>query len=92
MLEGITIVGLTPGALLLVVVWLVVTGRLVPRRTYNDKAAEADRWHAAYELERTAHATAEAHSRELLEVAKTSEKFFQAFDEKSTRVLQTGDS
>lgn len=91
MLDGISLIGLTPAGLLLIVVLMVVTGRLVPRSTLMDKAKEADQWHAAYEAERAAHAMSEAQTRELLEVAKTSEKFYLAFSQVSERI-QSGDS
>jgi hypothetical protein len=92
MLDGISLIGLTPAGLLLIVVLMVITGRLVPRYVYQQKADEADRWRAAYEVERTARATSEAQTRELLEMAKTSEKFFSAVFESSERISQSGDT
>lgn len=45
MLEGLPPVEvLTPAALLGVAILAIITGRLVPRRTYDDKAHEADEW------------------------------------------------
>lgn len=37
---------LTPSALVGLAVLLVLTGRLVPRRTYDDKCHEAEQWRA----------------------------------------------
>lgn len=91
MIDGISIVGLTPAGLLLVAVLMVFTGYLVPRRIYLEKAAEAERWRAAYEVERTARATSEAQTRELLEIAKTSEKLMSAVFETSSQV-KSGDT
>lgn len=41
---GIPLTVLTPSALLGLCVLLVLTGRLVPRRTYDDKVHEANEW------------------------------------------------
>jgi hypothetical protein len=90
--DGISIIDLTPAGLLLIVVLMIVTGRLVPRSTYQEKVAEAERWRAAYEVERTARTMTDAHTRELLEVAKTSEKFLTAVFDNSERILNSGDS
>lgn len=92
MLDGISIIDLTPAGLLLITVLLILTGRLVPRSVYQEKAAEADRWRSAFELERTARNVSEAQTRELLEVAKTSEHFLSAVFKNSERILQSGDS
>lgn len=37
---------LTPSILLGFTVLAIITGRLIPRRTYDDKAHEADEWRA----------------------------------------------
>ena len=92
MLDGISIIGLTPAGLLLITVFFIMTGRLVPKATYQDKVKEADLWRAAYEAERAARTISDAQTRELLEVAKTSEKFLSAVFDKSERILQSGDS
>lgn len=92
MLDGISIIGLTPGALLLVVVIFIMTGRLVPKATLQAMMEDRDRWRAAYENERAARTLSDAQTRELLEVAKTSEKFLSAVFDKSERILQSGDS
>jgi hypothetical protein len=78
MIEGISVVSLTPSALLGIAVLMLLTGRLIPRATLQDKAKEAEEWKQAYELERTARTTADAQTRELLEVAKTSEAVLSA--------------
>lgn len=78
MIDGISIIGLTPAGLLLAAVAMVLTGWLVPRRTYLEKVKESDRWRAAYELERTARSASDSQTRELLELAKTSAKFMEA--------------
>lgn len=91
MFEGFSIIGLTPAGLLLIAVFMILTGRLVPRSIYLDKKAEADRWQAAYEVERQARATSDAQTRELLEVAKTSAKFLEAVHTNS-ELIKSGDS
>lgn len=68
---GLPIAGLTAPALLLVAVWLILTGRIVPRRTYEEKAKEADYWRAAA-LESM------KQSGELLDAAKTTQAVIQA--------------
>lgn len=91
MLDGISIIGLTPAGLLLLVVLMVLTGRLVPRSMYQEKKSEADRWHAAYELERTARLASDSQTRELLELAKTGTKVLEAVHSNS-EMKKSGDS
>lgn len=66
-LWGLELTDVSSQALLALVVVLILTGLLVPRATYRDKAGEADRWRAAYEAEREARAEAEEQSRQLIE-------------------------
>ena len=91
MIDGVSIIGLTPGALCLLAVLMVLTGRLIPRATYQEKAKEADQWRSAYEVEREARVKSDAQTRELLELAKTSQSFLQSVFEHSER-LKSGDS
>jgi hypothetical protein len=90
-IEGISIIDLTPAGLLMVTVVLILTGRLVPRSMYNEKVKEADQWRAAYEAERTAHGLSDAQTRELLEVARTGGAVMSAVYENSERI-KSGDS
>lgn len=85
MLEGISIVGLTPAGLLLLVVLMILTGRLVPRSLYLEKVKERDQWKSAYEVERAARHAADSQTRELLELAKTGTKVLQAVQENSEK-------
>lgn len=91
MIDGISIIGLTPAGLLLGAVLMVLTGWLIPRRTYLEKAKEAERWQAAYEVERTARSALQAQTSELLEVAKTSARFLEAVHA-SSEMTKSGDS
>jgi hypothetical protein len=76
--DGVPLVGLSAPALLSIVVLLLLTGRLVPRATLLDKTKESDRWREAYEKEREARGSADAQSRELLEVSKTTHHIVEA--------------
>jgi len=91
MLDGISLIGLTPAGLLLLVVLMVLTGRLVPRATYLEKVKESDQWRAAYEVERAARAAADAQTRELMELAKTGTKVLEAV-QTSSGMMKSGDS
>lgn len=92
MLDGIPIVGLTAPSLLGVAILLLLTGRLIPRSTWLDKAKEADQWRKAYEAEREARSTSDAQTAELLELAKTTHSFITAVFTNSERIRQSGDS
>lgn len=93
MIDGISIIGLTPAGLLLITVLMVFTGRLIPKSTYQEKVKEADQWRLAYEAERTRATSSDAQTRELLEMAKTSVSFHTAMYEVSKqRENALGDS
>jgi hypothetical protein len=90
MFDGIPLGNYTPQALLGITVLLVVLGWLVPRKTLQDKASEAERWRLAYEAERAARATADAQTAELLELAKTTHDIIIAMFGTTERVRQSG--
>jgi len=90
-IDNIPIAGLTPAALLLFEVLMVLTGRLVPRSTLEDKKVEANQWRRAYEAERDARTVSDAQTRELLEVAKTSQQFLAGVYANSEKI-KSGDS
>lgn len=92
MFEGIPIAQLTPSALLLLAVLMVFLGWLIPKRIYLEKVKEAEQWHQAYELERTARVSQDAQVRELLEIARTSESFISAVVKTSAAISQSGDT
>lgn len=91
MIDGVSLIGLTPAGLLLIAVLMVLTGRLVPRNTYLEKSKEADQWRQAYEVERAARTASDAQTRELLEVAKTSKQFLEGVYTNS-EMIKSGDS
>jgi hypothetical protein len=91
MIEGVSIIGLTPAGLLLLAVLMVFTGRLVPRATLRDTQIERDKWRQAYEGERDARAISDAQTRELLEVAKTSRQLLESVYTNSEKI-KSGDT
>jgi hypothetical protein len=60
-----------PSALLALTVIMILTGRLVPRFFYREKAAEAKEWRAVA-------ATAVETNKELLEYARTADAILKA--------------
>lgn len=61
------------GGLLSLAVWLIFTGRLVPRSMVDDVRRERDDWKAAYRQSEAARAEEREQKRELLEVAHVAE-------------------
>lgn len=91
MLEGIPLVGLTAPTLLGIAILLLLTGRIVPRTTLQDKAQEAADWKAAYEKEREARVSSDKQTAELLEVSKTTHSISVAmFDVVRRSLRQSG--
>lgn len=91
MLDGISIIGLTPAGLLLVAVLMVLTGRLIPKSMYQEKVNESDRWRQAYEAERAAHSLSDSQTRELLEMARTGSHLMSAVFE-TTEQIKSGEA
>ncbi|KPC96252.1 hypothetical protein ADL27_04635 [Streptomyces sp. NRRL F-6602] len=65
-------------ALLTLVVLMVLTGRLVPRRTYDDLLKERDTWRDAHTLSESARTRDAAQTQELLELSRVSVHALQA--------------
>ncbi|MFD7867302.1 hypothetical protein [Streptomyces sp. NPDC059783] len=65
-------------ALLVLVVLMVLTGRLVPRRTYDDLLKERDTWQAAHRESEAARTSEREQTQELLELSRTSAHALQA--------------
>lgn len=59
-------------AILVIAVLMVLTGRLIPRRTYEDLKEERDTWRAAHIESEKARAEERAQTDELLEMARTA--------------------
>jgi hypothetical protein len=70
--EGISFVDLTAPSLLGITVLLFLLGRIIPRQTLLDQKKETDTWREAYFVERDARAAADAQTKELLELSKTT--------------------
>lgn len=91
MFENIPLVGLTAPTLLGIAILLMLTGRIVPRATLQDKAAEAQAWKEAYEAEREARALSDTQTVQLLEVSKTTHAVSVAmFDVIRQNIAQSG--
>lgn len=78
MLDGVPIVQLTPGILLGVGILAILTGRLVPRRTYDDVKEDRDSWRAAHQLSEHERVIVTEQMKELLEHAKTTNAIIRA--------------
>lgn len=89
MIAGIPVVGLTAPALVGIFVLLVFTGMLIPRRIYQDKSNESDRWRTAFETEREARMTSDKQTSELLEGQKSSHAVLVAIFKNSEKLLES---
>lgn len=74
---------LAPSALIGLAVLFIFTGVLVPKRFYQEKVDECDRWRLAYELQRERADKSDAQTAELLEVTRTTHAFIVAIFNKS---------
>lgn len=92
MFDGVPLVSLSAPAILGITMLLILTGRLLPRSTYQEKVAEAERWRQAYEREREARAISDSQTRELLELARVNKSFLTAVFDRSEEVKQAGAS
>lgn len=77
-LIGIPLDVLAPSALLGVAVLMILTGRLVPRRTYDDKAHEATEWRTESRLK----------DQQILELTNQNQAMLRAFGPTLTDFLQ----
>lgn len=69
---------LTAPALLLIAVWLILVGRLVPRKTYEDVLTERNDWKEAHQISEKARAEMAKQVEELLEHARTTDALIRA--------------
>ena len=73
--NGIGVVGVV-----LVVAWMLWTGRLVTRREVDDIAHDRDEWRAAHRISETARVEEREHNAALIEdIAKPIQEFLRAF-------------
>jgi hypothetical protein len=77
-LDQLPIGGLSAGAILSIVVLMILRGALVPRRTHEECRADRDSWRVAWEASEEARRVQAAQLGELLELAKTTDKFIRA--------------
>lgn len=70
-IEGLNFNTLAPSTLAGVCVLLILTGRLVPRRTYDDIVHDRDEWRAAHRISESARVLGEDHQRDMAETART---------------------
>lgn len=68
----------TPAALLGLAVLLLLFGRLVPRRTYDDIKEDRDRWQRAHKESEAARAELVANLNALLESSRTTESLIRS--------------
>lgn len=86
MIYGIPVEKLTAPVLLGITILLILTGLLVPRRTYKDKAEESERYRAAFETEREARMLADRQTAQLLEGQKAQHAMIVAIFENSETI------
>ncbi|WP_328313074.1 hypothetical protein OG432_24345 [Streptomyces sp. NBC_00442] len=72
-------------ALLALVVLMVLTGRLIPRRTYDDVREERDTWRAAHSSSEEARRLEREQVDELLELSRTADRVLTALPKVTAR-------
>lgn len=78
MIDQIPVGLLAPSGLLAFTIFLILTGRLVPRSTYKDALEERDKWHKAADMSEHARDLEAEANRELLELARTTVALLRA--------------
>jgi len=91
MFMGISIETLTASSLLGLAVLMILFGRLVPRRVYQDKAEEASRWQLAFEIQRERSDKQDVQIESLLEQGKTTHALITAVFSNSAAIRQAGE-
>lgn len=82
---GIPVAVLTAPALLLAAVWLVMSGRLIPRRTYEDMIKDRDNWREAHRIAEAERIQQSQQINELLEVGRTVDAIMNALPHPNDR-------
>lgn len=67
-----------PAGLLAILILLILTGRLVPRRTMEDALHDRDEWRTAHRISEAARVELGEQVGELLEQGRTTNAFIQA--------------
>lgn len=90
MIAGIPVDKLSAPVLVAIAILMIFNGALVPKRYYNEKKAEAERWQLAAEISEKARAESEKQNIEMLELARTSHALIVAVFENSKIPRQSG--
>lgn len=77
-IDGIPIVGLTAPALLGLAVLLLLTGRLIPRRTYDDLRQDRNDWKDAHAESERIRGELVTHMTMMVEQAKVTEALLRS--------------
>lgn len=72
------------GVLLGIAIWLILTGRLVPRSTYDEKSKEADKWQAAHSVSEEARHAQTKQLDAVMEVGQTVKDVLTALERART--------
>jgi hypothetical protein len=75
---GIPIGQLTPAGLLFIIILLIASGRLVPRRTMEDVIHDRNEWRTAHRISEQSRAEQNEMVKELLEHARTTDAFIRS--------------
>lgn len=73
---------LTPYGLVGITILLILTGRLIPRRTLDDALHDRDEWRAAHRISETSRAEMAGQVDELLEHARTTDAFIRSLGDR----------
>lgn len=77
---SIPLAGLTAPALLGIAIVLILSGRLIPRRTYDDLREDRDRWQRAFTVSEEARLSQSKQLDAAMEVGKTVTDVMVALD------------
>lgn len=78
---GFPVTELTAPALLGLAVWLILTGRIVPRSTYDEKVKEAEKWQAAHSVSEEARLVQSKQLDAAMEVGQVAKHVLTALDQ-----------
>lgn len=91
MIFGVPAEVLTGSGLLGMGILMIMNGLLVPRRFYNDKVEEANRWQLAFEAQRERADKSDAHAEQMLEQGKATHALITAIFTNSAAIRSGGE-